>query len=628
MALELHISVLDADTVKDTVVLSSGVHRTAKIGRMASAVIRLEDPSVARIHAVIEVGVEQATLVDMGTTAGTSLNGEPIQRTVLSHGDRIGLGEVVLLVGLGEPAQLAPSEDDPVSEQEPMPEVSEAAFSLPEVQAVSSDEDLSQAPIETQPQLLTPLTVPEEYQVEEIYDPDEVAPELTFDKRHALLELRRSVEGQLVSVEHIGFNRPVILGESSEAHVFVGEDVLEGGDFSLIRYVGGTAHLQWSSSFKGTVSLQGEEKSLADWTTSDLIQESASGSGRYELALDLESRTFVEVGGWQLELTFVPAVKKPPRGLFRAFDFIFANLTLFSLLLHLLLGMYLYRLPTPEDTLGGDFFEEPDRFASLLLKPPKVEPEKEEKEAVRDKKLKKRVQEVEKELVVADEEDPANQEDARNRRKAQLKKQFSALFNDGGTGGTDALMGEAAGIGGNLDGGLVAVIGTRGASSSDSTMPTVGLSSSMIPGGKLQAESLAVAKVDTKGRMGGGKSNYGAGVKLDKRKERKAVSLSTPTIMGALPREVVERVIRENKNQIRYCYEVELQRRQNLAGRVSVSWVISSSGRVARVKITDSTLGSKRTEKCIARRIKTWQFPRPAGGGVVTVNYPFIFRSG
>ena len=60
MALELHISVLDADTVKDTVVLSSGVHRTAKIGRMASAVIRLEDPSVARIHAVIEVGAEQA----------------------------------------------------------------------------------------------------------------------------------------------------------------------------------------------------------------------------------------------------------------------------------------------------------------------------------------------------------------------------------------------------------------------------------------------------------------------------------------------------------------------------------------------------------------------------------------
>ena len=128
--------------------------------------------------------------------------------------------------------------------------------------------------------------------------------------------------------------------------------------------------------------------------------------------------------------------------------------------------------------------------------------------------------------------------------------------------------------------------------------------------------------------MGGGRSNYGSVVKLEKRKERKAVSLSTPTIMGSLAREVVERVIRENRNQIRYCYEVELQRHQNLAGRVVASWVISASGRVVRVKIKDSTLGSKRTEKCIARRIKTWQFPRPAGGGVVTVNYPFIFRSG
>ncbi len=624
MALELHISVLDGETVKDTIVLSSGVHRTAKIGRMASAVIRLEDPSVARIHAVIEVGAEQATLVDMGTTTGTSLNGEPIQRTALNHGDRIGLGEVILLVGLGEPAQLTEPEAEVISEDVVQPEI--VADELPETIASSAFTQAS--PTEEEPVVLTPLTVPEEYQVEEIYDPDEVAPELTFDKRRALLELRRSVEGQLVSVDHIGFGRPVILGESNDAHVFVGEDVLQGGNFSLIHYVDGTAHLRWSDSFTGTVSMQGEEKSLGDWATSELSQQSGSGVELYGLALDLDSRTVIEVGGWQLELTFVPAVKKPPRGLFRAFDFIFANLTLFSLLLHLLLGMYLYRLPTPEDTLTGEFFEEPDRFASLLLKPPKVEPEKDAKEAVRDKKEKKKVQEVEKELVVADEEAPVDEEDARNRRKAQLKKQFSALFNDGGKGGTDALMGEAAGIGGNLDGGLVAVIGTRGSASSDSTMPTVGLSSSMIPGGKLQAESMALAKVDTKGRMGGGKSNYGAGVKLDKRKERKAVSLSTPTIMGALPREVVERVIRENKNQIRYCYEVELQRRQNLAGRVSVSWVISSSGRVARVKITDSTLGSKRTEKCIARRIKTWQFPRPAGGGVVTVNYPFIFRSG
>ena len=620
MALELHIAILDGDTVKDTVVLSSGVHRTVKIGRMASAAVRLEDPTVARIHAVIELGVDSATLVDMGTTLGTRLGEEKVQRSVLSHGDRIGIGETVLLVGVGEPASLAPEPDvlpASLSEQVSLPP--DAIEPVESTQTVDAPE-VAEA--------WTPLTVPQEYQVEEIHDPDDVAPELTFDQRHALLELRRSVEGQLVSVEHIGFKRPIVLGESSDAHVFVGEDVLNFPDFPLVRYVGDVPHLQWTEAFEGKVFHQDEERSLKDWATSNGVEALELGDGGYKLPLDLQSRAEIQVGGWQLDLAFVPAVKKPPKGLFRAFDFIFANLTLFSLLLHLLLGMYLYRLPIPEEALTGEFFDEPDRFASLLLKPPKEDKVPEAKEALTKKKLKKKLQEVEKELVVADEDDPVSQEDARNRRKAQLKKQFSALFDDGGKGGTDALLGQAAGIGGNLDGGLVAVIGTRGAASTDSSMPTVGLSSSMVPGGKLQAEALAAPKVDTKGRMGGGKSNYGSGVKLEERKERKAVSLSTPTIMGALPREVVERVIRENINQIRYCYEVELQRRQNLAGRVVFSWVISSSGRVARVKIKNSTLGSKRTEKCIARRIKTWQFPRPAGGGVVTVNYPFVFRSG
>ena len=68
---------------------------------------------------------------------------------------------------------------------------------------------------------------------------------------------------------------------------------------------------------------------------------------------------------------------------------------------------------------------------------------------------------------MADQESPVDEEDARNKRKDELKEQFSALFDDGTKGGTDALLGEAAGIGGNLEGGLVAVIGTRGAASSE-----------------------------------------------------------------------------------------------------------------------------------------------------------------
>ena len=106
MSLELHISVLDGETIGASYAFASEAHRTVKIGRVASAGVCLEDPKVARIHAVVELSAERAMLVDMGTVSGTRLNGEPVQRMELSHGHRIEVGETVLLIGVGKPASL------------------------------------------------------------------------------------------------------------------------------------------------------------------------------------------------------------------------------------------------------------------------------------------------------------------------------------------------------------------------------------------------------------------------------------------------------------------------------------------------------------------------------------------
>lgn len=609
MSFELHITVMDGDATGDTIVLTSGVHRTAKIGRMPTAAVHLEHPSVSRIHAVIELGPTEAVLVDMGTTAGTLLGGEPIVRAPLAHGDQVQLGECTLLVGIGEPVA--------GRGQEPAPEMEH-----PSTDSVCNENESPDG------EKRIAFDVPAEYAEVAIHDPNEVAPEYELSSRHARLEVRRLVAGELVRVEHLRLADSLVLGESPGSHIFVGEDSLPISLFPMIQREADETRIAWHEDFHGWISHDGEKKLLSEWAQSTLGQPLPGVSDSYSLGFGLASEAQIEVGGWTLELRYVPEIKAPPRGLWRLFDFAFANLVLFSLLAHLVFGVYLYRLPAPEAELNSQFFVEPDRFASLILSPPKVE-EKEEKapKQVEERKKRKQVPEVERELVVTEENQITHYEDARDRRKAELTKQFSALFHQGGKGGADSLLGEAAGIGGNLQGGLVAVIGTRGESSTQISMPTVGLSSSMIPGGKL-TPAMADAGVKTQGRMGGGNSEYGANVKLKKREQRKAVSLSTPTIMGALAREVVERVIRENRNQIRYCYEVELQRQQNLAGRVVVTWVIAASGRVARVKIKDTSLGSARTEKCIMRRIKTWQFPRPAGGGVVTVNYPFIFRAG
>ena len=90
--------------------------------------------------------------------------------------------------------------------------------------------------------------------------------------------------------------------------------------------------------------------------------------------------------------------------------------------------------------------------------------------------------------------------------------------------------------------------------------------------------------------------------------------------MGSLPKEVIQRVILQNKAQIRHCYEVELQLSPNLAGRIMLKWVIAATGNVTQVQIKESTLTSPAVERCIAAQIERWNFPAPSGGGICRGN--------
>ena len=98
-------------------------------------------------------------------------------------------------------------------------------------------------------------------------------------------------------------------------------------------------------------------------------------------------------------------------------------------------------------------------------------------------------------------------------------------------------------------------------------------------------------------------------------------------VRGSLSRQVIQRVIRQNLNAVRYCYESELVRTPGLAGRLTVRFVISPTGAVQSVAATTSTLGSSPMEGCVVRQVRRWRFPEPAGGGIVIVDYPFVFRT-
>ena len=80
---------------------SSDTHHIVRIGRLHSAQIRLDDPLVSRIHAIVEMSPTQALLVDMGAEPGTTVNARRVQKQKLAHGDQVTIGDTVLMVGLG-----------------------------------------------------------------------------------------------------------------------------------------------------------------------------------------------------------------------------------------------------------------------------------------------------------------------------------------------------------------------------------------------------------------------------------------------------------------------------------------------------------------------------------------------
>ena len=97
-------------------------------------------------------------------------------------------------------------------------------------------------------------------------------------------------------------------------------------------------------------------------------------------------------------------------------------------------------------------------------------------------------------------------------------------------------------------------------------------------------------------------------------------------VKGSLDKSVIRNVIRQHIGEVKKCYEIELEKNKNLAGRVMVHFVIGPDGKVTESSIQESTLHSPAGEQCIAAAVRGWEFPKPRGGNVV-VSYPFVLAA-
>ncbi len=98
-------------------------------------------------------------------------------------------------------------------------------------------------------------------------------------------------------------------------------------------------------------------------------------------------------------------------------------------------------------------------------------------------------------------------------------------------------------------------------------------------------------------------------------------------VVGSLPTEVIQRIVRQNFGRFRLCYEASLRDKPQLAGRVTVKFVIDRSGAVSSTADGGSDIGDAKMVDCVVKGFANLAFPQPEGS-VVTVTYPIIFNPG
>lgn len=101
----------------------------------------------------------------------------------------------------------------------------------------------------------------------------------------------------------------------------------------------------------------------------------------------------------------------------------------------------------------------------------------------------------------------------------------------------------------------------------------------------------------------------------------------TPEVNGTIDKRIIQKIVRQHTGELRSCYERELAKVKGLNGRIVAVWIIDMNGSVTKAGIKESTMNNSNVENCMVNFIKSWRFPIPKGGGMASVEYPFVFET-
>lgn len=419
-----------------------------------------------------------------------------------------------------------------------------------------------------------------------------------------VLELRVYWGTILLDIEHRKAGRAYTMGEGRGTDLFISSEGLPSDRFPLVRTVDGADVLTFTRAMELEIE-DGETLHTAESLRgTTLLHTDSELDGAYRLPLSQSMRILVRWGGITVAMQFVEQVAPLPFKPFAEADLGFANAAFAVLLFHVAVVVSLLTRPHDLDALNEELSEQAIVITDLLARIPTQTPLP---QPTRDPP---KPTHIIKQTVASRPPTPSRVPHSLG-RSTSIARGLDRLFSDGGALGSKGGGSPIAGV-------LADLVGTADRHASSASLMLRGApghGGSFGPGTSRDVGPMVLTDVTRDERP------------LLRARRDRALVLGAPISIGALDTSVIKKVIDANKAQVRYCYEIELQRDQDLEGRVLMNWVIGATGEVVRITVSDSTLRSPRVSDCLSQKIRQWRFPPPAGGGTVEVNYPFVFRA-
>ncbi|ADO71631.1 TonB family protein [Stigmatella aurantiaca] len=603
------------------------------VGSGAQAAVKLTDPSVSNLHVMLKVDKEGGvTAIDLGSEAGTQVGDQRLLvPKALVPGDVLKVGSSQVEVLFGEPSSVAPkvpagaqvngrSFQGSVTQRAPVPPVPPAR---PEVVIPSAHRTVAPPGMKAKSLPAVPVVAKRPEVPAHLQEP--LPPDALPTPEAKILQVAMLWGDSLLEVKHFREGVPVTIGEGKKNffHVFVPE---VGSRHVLAVGKGEQVELRVPGKAGVIVTSQGDVRTKDALRASGQLASAAASDGQV-FTLGLHDRAEVSLGTLAFVVRYVrpsPAIQVSAG---QEADFTYFKIACISMLASGALVAAMLLTPRSEAPSADDLLQSQQRVAKFLVTPEKKQELKKLKLAGVEEGAKAKDEEGKfgKEEAKKAEADPSKPGtpvvDKTKREKDRqvvgqvgllgafkgLKGGASDVFGPGGlgTGINNALGGLKSGAGlGDAQG--VGGLGSRGNGSGG--------------GGK----ALGIGGLGTQGSGRGTGGNGGIDLGGKGRATTKVVPGKT-TVIGGLDKDVIAKVIRRHQNEIKYCYETELNKNPSLAGKVAVAFTIDPAGAVAEANVSESTLGNATAENCMLSRIRRWKFPEPKGGGVVAVTYPWLF---